>query len=174
MGLLTLGFDPARFPAEPPACYRASWQLPGPDSHRQATTSLTLDQVYITSNWLGARNTEASLNAGNLGWFGWFGAGGTPIANGGATARDARARAPDGGRLGRPDDDHRVGWGQGRTRPVLVVATFDAEVGHLALDHAREGAQAAPGKQPLGDLAGDARQRGGSEFRGGWPPGRWW
>ena len=39
-GLLTLGFDPARFPAEPPACYRASWQLPGPDLHRQATTSL--------------------------------------------------------------------------------------------------------------------------------------
>ena len=24
---------------KPPACYRASWQLPGPDSHRQATTS---------------------------------------------------------------------------------------------------------------------------------------
>ena len=23
-GLLTLGFDPTRFPAEPPACYRAS------------------------------------------------------------------------------------------------------------------------------------------------------
>lgn len=23
-GLSTLGFDPARFPAEPPACYRAS------------------------------------------------------------------------------------------------------------------------------------------------------
>jgi hypothetical protein len=39
-GPLTLGSDPARFPAEPPACYRASWQLPGPDSHRQATTSL--------------------------------------------------------------------------------------------------------------------------------------
>jgi hypothetical protein len=39
-GLLTLGFDPARFQTEPPACYRASWQLPGPDSHRQATTSL--------------------------------------------------------------------------------------------------------------------------------------
>jgi hypothetical protein len=38
-GLLTLGFDPASFPTEPPACYRASWQLPGPDSHRQATTS---------------------------------------------------------------------------------------------------------------------------------------
>ena len=38
-GLLTLGSDPARFPAGPPACYRASWQLPGPDFHRQATTS---------------------------------------------------------------------------------------------------------------------------------------
>ncbi len=37
--LLTLGFDPPRFQTEPPACYRASWQLPGPDFHRQATTS---------------------------------------------------------------------------------------------------------------------------------------
>jgi hypothetical protein len=26
----------AHIPTEPPACYRASWQLPGPDSHRQA------------------------------------------------------------------------------------------------------------------------------------------
>src|SRR5215218_4813103 len=39
-GLSTLGFDAGRFPPTPPACYRASWQLPGPDSHRQATTSL--------------------------------------------------------------------------------------------------------------------------------------
>ena len=39
-GLSTLGSDPARFQAKPPACYRASWQLPGPDFHRQATTSL--------------------------------------------------------------------------------------------------------------------------------------
>ena len=39
-GLLTLGSGPARFQTEPPACYRASWQLPGPDFHRQATTSL--------------------------------------------------------------------------------------------------------------------------------------
>ena len=38
-GLSTLGFDPTRFQTEPPACYRASWQLPGPDSHRQAMTS---------------------------------------------------------------------------------------------------------------------------------------
>jgi len=37
---LTLGSDPARFQTEPPACYRASCQLPGPDFHRQATTSL--------------------------------------------------------------------------------------------------------------------------------------
>src|SRR5256885_447953 len=27
---------------QPPVCYRASWQLPGPDFHRQATTSLRL------------------------------------------------------------------------------------------------------------------------------------
>jgi hypothetical protein len=40
LGLSTLGFDPDRFQTEPPACYRASWQLPGPDFHRQATTSL--------------------------------------------------------------------------------------------------------------------------------------
>ena len=37
--LSTLGFDPARFQTEPPACYRASWQLPGPDSHRGCWTS---------------------------------------------------------------------------------------------------------------------------------------
>ena len=34
------GLRRRRFPPTPPACYRASWQLPGPDSHRQATTSL--------------------------------------------------------------------------------------------------------------------------------------
>lgn len=38
-GLSTLGFDAEGFPQTPPVCYRASWQLPGPDSHRQATTS---------------------------------------------------------------------------------------------------------------------------------------
>jgi hypothetical protein len=40
MGLLTLGFDAGRFPPTPPACYRASWQLPGPDLHRLAMASL--------------------------------------------------------------------------------------------------------------------------------------
>jgi hypothetical protein len=53
-GLVTLGFDPARFQTEPPACYRAPWRLPGPDSHRLATASLSLDSVPITSNCLGA------------------------------------------------------------------------------------------------------------------------
>jgi hypothetical protein len=53
-GLVTLGFDPARFQTEPPACYRAPWRLPGPDSHRLATASLSLDSVRITSNCLGA------------------------------------------------------------------------------------------------------------------------
>jgi hypothetical protein len=35
----TLGSGLARFQARPPACYRAPWRLPGPDFHRQATTS---------------------------------------------------------------------------------------------------------------------------------------
>jgi len=30
-----------------PACYRASWQLPGRDSHPQATTSLQRITIYI-------------------------------------------------------------------------------------------------------------------------------
>ena len=46
-GLSTLGFDPTRFQTGPPACYRASWQLPGPDFHRQATTSLPLSDHLI-------------------------------------------------------------------------------------------------------------------------------
>src|SRR4051794_40173401 len=60
-GLLTLGFDAGRFPPTPPACYRASWQLPGPDSHRQATTSFTTtDHLFtMTSRLLVARKREA-------------------------------------------------------------------------------------------------------------------
>ena len=62
-GLLTLGSGPARFQAKPPACYRASWQLPGPDFHRQATTSLRTEEPpwpYVTVSppvLLGARKT---------------------------------------------------------------------------------------------------------------------
>src|SRR5437660_472067 len=61
-GLSTLGFDPTRFQTEPPACYRASWQLPGPDSHRQATTSLRTMVTYTRSPPvpLGARTVRAN------------------------------------------------------------------------------------------------------------------
>src|SRR5215471_1551952 len=58
-GLLTLGSGPARFPAEPPACYRASWQLPGPDFHRQATTSLRTRR-----NTMALRHGVTSRSAG--------------------------------------------------------------------------------------------------------------
>ena len=60
-GLSTLRFDAGRFPPTPAACYRASWQLPGPDFHRQATTSLSLSvhPKGVTSNCLGARKIEA-------------------------------------------------------------------------------------------------------------------
>ena len=39
-GLSTLRFDAGRFPPTPAACYRASWQLPGPDFHRLAEHEL--------------------------------------------------------------------------------------------------------------------------------------
>jgi hypothetical protein len=63
-GLLTLGFDPARFQTGPPAGYRASWQLPGPDFHRQATTSLRTARFrcYVKASppaLLGARKAGA-------------------------------------------------------------------------------------------------------------------
>jgi hypothetical protein len=59
-GLSTLGFDPARYQTEPPACYRAPWRLPGRDSHPLATTSLSSDQVIpsTTSDSLGTRRTS--------------------------------------------------------------------------------------------------------------------
>ena len=55
-GLSTLGSALARFQTRTPACYRASWQLPGPDFHRQATTSFRSghDRWTITSCSLGA------------------------------------------------------------------------------------------------------------------------
>src|SRR6266542_983426 len=62
-GLSTLGFDPPGFPTEPPACDRASWQLPGPDSHRQATPSLrtrrsTAQHTASPPALLGARSSN--------------------------------------------------------------------------------------------------------------------
>src|SRR6266581_1518011 len=68
-GLLTLGSGPARFQTTPPACYRASWQLPGPDSHRQATTSLRTRRTpwhYVTVSppaLLGARKDRARCSS---------------------------------------------------------------------------------------------------------------
>jgi hypothetical protein len=67
-GLSTLGSGPARFQTTPPACYRASWQLPGPDFHRQATTSLRTRRhtmAYVTASppvLLGARKTLTALS----------------------------------------------------------------------------------------------------------------
>ena len=49
-GPLTLGSDPTRFQTEPPACYRASWQLLGRDSHPLATTSLCWITIYISTS----------------------------------------------------------------------------------------------------------------------------
>ncbi len=43
--LLTLRFDAGRFPPTPPACYRASWQLPGRDLHPLAVTSLRAHSI---------------------------------------------------------------------------------------------------------------------------------
>src|SRR5712692_6109819 len=65
-GLSTLGFDPARYQTEPPACYRASWQLPGRDSHPLATTSLCSDQVTPStpSETLGTRRCSRNLRRG--------------------------------------------------------------------------------------------------------------
>ena len=42
-----------------PACYRASWQLPGRDSHPQATTSLQWITIYILDlHLLGERSSQ--------------------------------------------------------------------------------------------------------------------
>ncbi len=56
-GLLTLGFDLARYHTKPPACYRASWQLPGPVSHRLATTSFRLGHRFSIGDLLIAGRT---------------------------------------------------------------------------------------------------------------------
>src|SRR6476469_10735362 len=104
-GLLTLGFDPTRFQMKPPACYRATWQLPEPDSHRQATTSLR------TANHL-QRQPPAPLDARKI------------EANaGGDRANDrvvARNRQQDLGLFCQPrlDPDRRQERADTRTRAV--------------------------------------------------------
>jgi hypothetical protein len=50
-GLSKLGFDAGRVLPTPPAGYRATWQLPGPDSHRLADTSFRVGHLNsITSS----------------------------------------------------------------------------------------------------------------------------
>ncbi len=56
-GLSTLGFDPARFQTEPPACYRAPWRLPGRDSHPLAAASL----CWLQSDHMTTSNSGRSL-----------------------------------------------------------------------------------------------------------------
>lgn len=54
--LSTPGFDTGRFPPTPPACYRASWQLPGRDFHPLAVTDLwahTIRSSLPTSDLIG-------------------------------------------------------------------------------------------------------------------------
>ena len=50
-GLSTLRFSTGRFPPALAACYRASWQLPGPDFHRLADTDLRVDHLNVTTSW---------------------------------------------------------------------------------------------------------------------------
>jgi hypothetical protein len=49
-GPLTLRFDAERFPSTPTVCYWAPWRLPGPDFHRQATTSFRSRHGCWTTN----------------------------------------------------------------------------------------------------------------------------
>ena len=65
--LLTLGFDPTRFQTEPPACYRASWQLPGPDftgrRRRASHQVMTLDHhLLITGRTNCSTNPERRVS----------------------------------------------------------------------------------------------------------------
>src|SRR4051812_7863407 len=104
-GLSTLGFDPARFRTEPPACYRASWQLPGPDSHRQATTSFMLDQLIDQHlQRLGAPRGDVTTPA----------AAATP-AEGLRRRSPKRDAVPVTGGL---EPRQRVGWTQPDCRPA--------------------------------------------------------
>jgi hypothetical protein len=50
-----------------PACYRASWQLPGRDSHPQATTSLQWITIYILDlHLLGERYSQDTPVTANI------------------------------------------------------------------------------------------------------------
>jgi hypothetical protein len=119
---------------------------------------------------IGADEVGASLNADNLGWFGWLGVVRVVVG----ASRWSPAGAADGCRLGGPDNHDRLDSRQRRLQPGLVVGALDAEAGHLALDHPREGPQPPDGQQLLGHLAGHPGQGPGRWLRGERPPGRWW
>ena len=68
-GHSTLGTDPARFQTKPPACYRASWQLPGRDSHPLATTSLCWISYSISNlQTLGADCRALTCDRASVGY----------------------------------------------------------------------------------------------------------
>jgi hypothetical protein len=68
-GCLTLRFDPGRFPPKPAACYRASWQLPGPDPPRQATTSLCwIRSTHCTTSNAGRTPVRRGASWWRSGW----------------------------------------------------------------------------------------------------------
>lgn len=48
--LLTLRFDTGGFPPAPEPATGPSWQLPGPDSHRLADTSLRVDHLTVITS----------------------------------------------------------------------------------------------------------------------------
>jgi dipeptidyl aminopeptidase/acylaminoacyl peptidase len=115
-------------------------------------------------------NSGLNPNADNLGWFGWLGVVRVVVG----ASRWSPAGAADGCRLGGPDNHDRLDSRQRRLRPGPVLGALDAEAGHLALDHPREGPQPPDGQQLLGHLAGHPGQGPGRWLRGERPPGRWW
>jgi hypothetical protein len=64
--------------------------------------------VAVTGGDAGSLN-GLSNNADNLGLFGWFATGRAAAAVGSAAASGSAAGSRDGGWLGRPDDDDRLG-----------------------------------------------------------------
>ena len=50
-GALDAALQHRAFPPALAACYRASWQLPGPDFHRLADTDLRVDHLNVTTSW---------------------------------------------------------------------------------------------------------------------------
>ena len=81
MGLSTLGFDPTRFQTKPPACYRASWQLPGRDS-RLRINAVADDRRFVALEAAGSDETRVRTNA----------EGGLPQPRGDAEAGCAKRR----------------------------------------------------------------------------------